>query len=88
MPTIQKVRGHVHDAKIPLRLRKSEPYFIGYIVSEHNETLFFESRDVRCRRPLHVHEIKNQLVTFDVVQQDTHSMRKAVNIDLLSGAAE
>jgi hypothetical protein len=88
MPATQKVLGHIHDVIEPFRRRPGDDTFVGYIVSNENEKLFFHSNDVRCRRPLQAREIKNKVVTFDVVPQNTHSMRKAVNIDLLSGAAD
>lgn len=87
MPT-QKVLGHVFDVVEPVKRRSDDGAFIGFIVSDQNEKLFFHSNDMRCRRPLQPREVKNRVVTFDVVPQAAHSMRKAINIDFLSGASE
>ncbi len=88
MSETQKIFGHVHDVVEPVFRRSDDGCFIGFIVTDENEKLFFHSNDLRCRRPLQPREFKNRVVTFDVVPQHAHSMRKAVNIDLLSGAAE
>jgi hypothetical protein len=88
MSATQKVFGHVLDVVEPVQRRDDDDQFFGFIMSEQNEKLYFQSRDVRCRRPLQPREVKHKVVTFDVVPQNAHSMRKAVNIDLLSEAAE
>ena len=83
MPETQKIFGHVHDVVEPLVRRKDDGCFVGFIVTDENEKLFFYSNDLRCRRPLQPREFKNKIVIFDAVQQSAHAMRKAINIDLL-----
>ena len=81
-----KVLGHVHDVVEPVHRLRADGQFVGFIVSERSEKIFFHSNDLRCRRPLRADDLKNRVVVFDAVAQERHTMRKAVNIDLLSGA--
>ena len=86
MQTTQKTIGHIRDVVEPVVRKSDDGCFIGFIVTDENEKLFFHSNDLRCRRPVQAQQIKNKIVTFDVVPQHQHAMRKAINIDLLSGA--
>ena len=80
----EKLVGCVFDVIEP-SLRRRHEGFYGFIVTNADEKLYFHCRDLRCEPPSAARQFKNKIVIFDAVKQSAHAMRKAINIDLLSG---
>lgn len=57
----------------------------GFIATNAGETIFFNFGDLRTHLP--PEKALEKIVSFDVVPQTAHQMRRAVNIDLLSEVA-
>lgn len=84
----EKAVGQIFEVIEPAVLRDASDGFFGFIMSNVNETLYFQRRDLRCEASLTAREAQGSLVSFEIVPQKQHAMRKAVNIEIISGATE
>lgn len=87
MQRTNKIVGHVRDVIEPRRQKQGGARFYGFIVSDHNEKVYFRADNLRIDWQAPAVELINKLVAFEAVTTPPHSMRQAVDIEIISGAA-